>query len=524
MTITISAADLAALSAGQPVEIQGPAVTPPKPNPLSISGFSPTTGAVGSQFTITGSGFTGATAVKIGLIDFPPTNVVSDSQIIATVPKNAVTGNVAVGVGTAWAFDNSIFTVSGAPPIVVPPPNPTGGLTIIDGKLTLGGKPYQARGGNFSGLEFVAAQGWSPSDPWGGTAPDWTEYMANKPNSVRFPVNAASILGVTCFLTTGPQGEPVWGASRSADPGNNYRATLFKAVAGAFAAGCTSVFIDLHWTVNKLTLGGVTNYLMPLGQAPFMDTDMGQLAHEWLLSVFGTQATPQPGIDNSRVIIEGYNEPFLDSFGGTLSAGSPDLALLNGGTSTRVINYTQNGTNYEIDQTHSLFGYQALVDMARTMKADNIIGINGNSWAQQLQNYKTWLPKDPAGQLLLCCHVYPWGTYPYPNGTTYPKIGADEGAGTPMAYQWYTKAIADGNALAFTEDGGRFGPTATAGEPHMASMQAFADENGVSYLYWQENNYQSPSANGSNYATITGPAPSNGQGTQTKGWMRNHAA
>jgi len=58
--------------------------------------FSPTSGPVGTQVTITGSGFTGASKVTFGGVKATTYTVDSGTQITAIVPAGAVTGKIAV--------------------------------------------------------------------------------------------------------------------------------------------------------------------------------------------------------------------------------------------------------------------------------------------------------------------------------------------------------------------------------------------------------------------------------------------
>jgi hypothetical protein len=77
----------------------------------AITSFTPTSGPVGRKVTITGSGFIGATKVTFGGVKATSFTVNSGTQITATVPTGAKTGNIAVttpgGTGS-----KGIFTVS----------------------------------------------------------------------------------------------------------------------------------------------------------------------------------------------------------------------------------------------------------------------------------------------------------------------------------------------------------------------------------------------------------------------------
>jgi hypothetical protein len=71
----------------------------------SITGFSPTSGPVGTAATITGNSFKGATKVTFGSVAATSLQVISDTQVDALVPAGAVTGPIAVttvgGTGTS---------------------------------------------------------------------------------------------------------------------------------------------------------------------------------------------------------------------------------------------------------------------------------------------------------------------------------------------------------------------------------------------------------------------------------------
>lgn len=73
----------------------------------SITGFSPTSGPVGTAVTITGNSFTKTTKVTFGGIVATSFQVMSDTQVDALVPTGAVTGTIAVttpgGTGTSSA-------------------------------------------------------------------------------------------------------------------------------------------------------------------------------------------------------------------------------------------------------------------------------------------------------------------------------------------------------------------------------------------------------------------------------------
>lgn len=100
---------------------------------LSVTGFSPFSGPAGTSVTITGTGFTGATAVS-----FNGTSATftfnSDTQIMATVPSGATTGPISVtATGTASSASN--FTVIPSPVVTsfTPASGPVGTSVTVTG-------------------------------------------------------------------------------------------------------------------------------------------------------------------------------------------------------------------------------------------------------------------------------------------------------------------------------------------------------------------------------------------------------
>ena len=93
----------------------------------AVTGFSPTSGPVGTQVVLTGTGFTGATNVR-----FDGTkatfSVDSDSQITATVPTGATKGTIRIMTPGGPVVTSSKFTVTepGVPTLPVLAPRAVG--------------------------------------------------------------------------------------------------------------------------------------------------------------------------------------------------------------------------------------------------------------------------------------------------------------------------------------------------------------------------------------------------------------
>lgn len=82
-----------------------------------ISSFTPTGGTAGAPVVLTGSNFTGATAVRFNGTDAVFT-VNSSGQITATVPATATTGVITVVNGYGTGASASVFTVLEAPVLI----------------------------------------------------------------------------------------------------------------------------------------------------------------------------------------------------------------------------------------------------------------------------------------------------------------------------------------------------------------------------------------------------------------------
>jgi arylsulfatase A-like enzyme len=93
------------LASGLPASAQG-----------SITGFSPTHGRVGTDVVISGSGFTGAAAVRFAGTGAAFT-IDADDQITATVPNGATSGPIEVDAQDGTVASADSFTVDPEPPL-----------------------------------------------------------------------------------------------------------------------------------------------------------------------------------------------------------------------------------------------------------------------------------------------------------------------------------------------------------------------------------------------------------------------
>ena len=136
-------------------------ITAPPPLPPAVSGVSPAAGptAGGDVVTITGTGFTDATAVRLSRTPVTSYTVVSATEITATTPAHAA-GTVNVRV-TTGAGDSPVVTadryVYRTAPVIT-------AMSRTAGRLT-GGETITITGTGFTGATAVSF-GASPATSW----------------------------------------------------------------------------------------------------------------------------------------------------------------------------------------------------------------------------------------------------------------------------------------------------------------------------------------------------------------------
>jgi endoglucanase len=319
------------------------------------------------------------------------------------------------------------------------------GNHLVDGA----GNTVQLRGVSVSGLEFIAAQGWSPANPWGGqtgdATPNWNTIKSWKVNTVRIPLNEASWLDYQCTDATG--------ATRDPDPGHNYQSTVKTAVTQATAAGLY-VILDLHWTAP--------GKFCPLAQNPMADADHSIDFWKSLAATFK---------DSSNVLFELFNEPF---FYWMTSGSDPWTVLRDGGTFTQYV--TGSASQYTANYTWQSAGMQQMLDAVRGTGATNVVLVGAPSWSQDLSEWVSFKPTDPLSQVAAVWHAYPESGVVGSAEASVPKLGTD-------AYTWGDNVLKAGIPLVLTETGDH-NASGTVGAPFVSKVVPWADQVGASYLGW----------------------------------------
>jgi hypothetical protein len=134
----------------------GGAASAPPPAAPTIASFTPTSGQPGDAVTVTGTNFTGATAVTFNGTTAVFT-VTSATQLSTNVPTGATTGTISVTGSGGTGTSATSFTIAGSAPTIssfTPTSGPAGAAVTITGTNFTGATAVQFNG---SGATFNIA-------------------------------------------------------------------------------------------------------------------------------------------------------------------------------------------------------------------------------------------------------------------------------------------------------------------------------------------------------------------------------
>jgi len=252
-------------------------------------------------------------------------------------------------------------------------------------------------------------------------------------NIVRLPINEQCWLGIN--------GVPVGGTTAS-----DYRAAIVNYV-NLLNAGNIAVIIDLQWAAPGTYLA---NKLTPMPDADH--------APAFWTSVANTFKS------NSSVIFDLFNEPWPDNNGNSTAAWT---CLREGGNCT--------GVTYDTGSTqvpYTAVGTQSLVNTIRATGSTNIIMVPGLQFTNVLDQWLTYKPNDPAGQLAASWHSYA--------GQICSTLSCWTGVIQPVL----------ANVPLITGEIGENDCATTYINP----LMTFLDSVGANYLAWAWNAYSDPAA------------------------------
>jgi len=364
------------------------------------------------------------------------------------------------------------------------------------------GKTVQLRGVNVSGLETYAVQGWSPNDPWGGQAPNFTAIKSWGINAIRVPLNEASWNGGTCvdnggFSATVVNGNRVQdtpGQVINPDPGGNYHAAVAAVVSQATAAGLY-VILDLHLTA-------------PGTACPETQNAMADADH----SVTFWSSVAATYKNNANVIFELFNEPFLDQT--SLEDNTPWADLINGhGT---LSSYITQGNPSIVNYTWNNAGMQQMLNAIRAAGANNVILTSTLAYSSSMGG---WLDNHPTDTLNPSQVGAVWHAYPSSSGSSLVDCIGTASTCSPADFASVQGILAAGYPVVITEFGD---PIGGSGSPLSQVLLPWADTNGVSYMGWTWDVW--PGVNQFVLITDSSGTPTAGYGTYVKAHYQCRAA
>ncbi|MFE9066731.1 glycoside hydrolase family 5 protein [Streptomyces violaceusniger] len=288
----------------------------------------------------------------------------------------SVVGTALVPTTASAASGPAMTTASVAPadapskplrPNTAPPKLRASGNKLVDEN----GATRRLLGVNRSGGEFMCVQGYGifdgPVDDASVKAiADW------KVNAVRIPLNEECWLGLSHI-------NPAYG-------GANYIAAVKALVARLEAHGITPI-VELHWSHGRYTGGDShcpgTEYATC--QKPMPNA---QYTPAFWTSVAQTFKSDQ------AVVFDLFNEPFPDRATSDLTAAWK--CWLDGGSCP--------GIDFQVA------GMQTLLNAVRTAGARNLVLIPGVAYSNDLRQWLTYKPNDPAGNLAAAWHTYNFNT------------------------------------------------------------------------------------------------------------------
>ncbi|WP_181805134.1 cellulose binding domain-containing protein [Streptomyces shenzhenensis] len=318
----------------------------------------------------------------------------SQSGTTVTAASESWNGSLATGASVSagflgsWSGSNAVptaFRLNGttcnvdAQPTPTPTPTPTeppaGGtapaLHVSGTKLVdAGGTAHRLLGVNRSGGEFMCVQGYGI---WDGPVDDAAiKAIADwKANAVRIPLNEECWLGLSNV-------KPEYA-------GANYIAAVKELVTRVESYGLTPI-LDLHWSYGQYTGNSAgCSDVHATCQKPMPDA---QYSPSFWSSVAGAFK------DDQAAVFDLFNEPYPDR--ATSTTAQAWQCWRDGGTCP--------GIGYEVA------GMQDLVDSIRGAGARNVIMIGGLAYSNDLSQWLSYEPTDPAGNLVAAYHGYNFNT------------------------------------------------------------------------------------------------------------------
>lgn len=243
-----------------------PGSTAPPPAP-TIASFTPATGPVGTNVTITGSGFTGTTSVKFGGTSASFT-FGSDTSLTATVPTGASTGTISVTAPGGTATSANAFTVTPPAPTIssfAPTSGPVG-VNVTIGGANFTGTTSVTFGGTSAAFTVVSDTALHATVPSGATS---GPISVTTPGGTATSANAFTVTTVTppapTITSFAPTSGPV--GTKVTITGTNFTGTTKVTFAGTSATFTVASGTSITATVPAGARNGSISVTTPGGTA-----------------------------------------------------------------------------------------------------------------------------------------------------------------------------------------------------------------------------------------------------------------
>ena len=302
---------------------------------ISFSPFTPTFGPVGTVVTITGTAFTGATAVEFNGVAATSFTVVSDTSITAAVPAGATTGPIVVTTPVSTPLMSTTrFTVVPAITSFTPASGPVGKVVT-----TTGTSFARATGIRFNG---VPARSFSVVSDTSITATVPTEATTGR-ITVTTPDGTAT--SATNFIVSAPTTTTV---TAEADRATAGQAVMFTATVSTEARSNGTPTGVVTFRDDDTALG--TGSLNALGVATFASSSLAVGSHS-IIAAYGGDAS------------------FLPSTSAALSFSVTDFELATTpGQTTRTVNAGSPDATYPVEVV-PLNGFTGAVNLTCSLPA-----------------------------------------------------------------------------------------------------------------------------------------------------------
>jgi hypothetical protein len=229
---------------------------------------------------------------------------------------------------------------------------------VVGNQIYDGTQVIRLMGVNRPGGEYacVSQNGvWDPLDGSGNNQTAIAALLTWKVNAVRIPLN-----------------EDCWLNLNNVKVGGTTYQTQIQSWVNLLLQNNIYPILDLHWTENNGAQATGQQPMPDLARAP---TFWGQVAMAYK--------------DSPKVIFDLHNEPYPDSNMETTAAWT---CWRDGGTCP--------GISYQVA------GMQAMLTAVRNAGATNLVVLAGIEYANDLSQWMTYKPTDPAGNIAASWHVY----------------------------------------------------------------------------------------------------------------------